>query len=63
MDRSDGSNLLDWWTRTQSIRTAATSPIEVAGKILECLDLPPGAPPLGPAPDESAWHERESRGE
>jgi hypothetical protein len=36
---------------------------EVARKILECLDLPPRAPPLGPAPDESAWHESESRDE
>lgn len=33
---------------------------EVARKILECLDLPARAPPLGSAPDESAWHESES---
>ncbi len=30
---------------------------EVARKILECLDLPARAPPLGPVSDESAWHE------
>ena len=33
---------------------------EVARKILECLDLPARAPPLGPVSDESACHESES---
>ena len=33
---------------------------EVARKILECLDLPARAPPLGPVSDESVWHESES---
>ncbi len=33
---------------------------EVARKILECLDLPARAPPLGPVSDESAGHESES---
>ncbi len=33
---------------------------DVAREILECLDLPARAPPLLPAPDESAWQESES---
>lgn len=32
---------------------------EVARKILECLELPPRAPPLGPVSDESAGRESE----
>jgi hypothetical protein len=33
---------------------------EVARKILECLDLPARAPPLGPVSNGSGWHESES---
>jgi hypothetical protein len=39
---------------------AAIEDPDVARKILECLDLPARAPPLLPAPDESAWQESES---
>jgi hypothetical protein len=39
---------------------AAIEDHAVAHKILACLDLPARAPPLMPAPNESAWHESES---
>ena len=39
--------------------TAIEDP-EVARKILECLDLPARAPPLGPVSNEPVWHERGS---
>lgn len=41
-------------------RVAAIEDPDVARKILECLDLPARAPPLSPAPEESAWHDSES---
>ncbi|HEY5656193.1 MAG TPA: hypothetical protein VIY27_00240 [Myxococcota bacterium] len=33
----------------------------LARKILACLDLPARAPPISPAPHESAWHESTAR--